>query len=185
MTELADLIEQRRKKAQELKEKGIVPYAYHFEPTHHAKDILDRYAPLETAAKSGDTARVAGRVMTIRDHGKSAFCHLQDASGKIQVYIKQSDVGEEAFGLYQKLDMGDFLGVEGEIFKTKTGEVSVHASKLTLLAKALRPLPEKWHGLQDVELRYRQRYLDLTVNQEVRETFQLRSRAIQKIRAFM
>ncbi len=185
MTDIADLMGQRRQKAQELKDKGVNPYPYRFEPTHHAKDILDKYSSLETGAKSGVKAKVAGRVMTVRDHGKSGFAHIQDATGKIQVYFKQSDMPAEEYFVYQKLDLGDFAGVEGEIFKTRTGEVTLHATHLTLLCKALRPQPEKWHGLHDVELRYRQRYLDLVVNEPARDTFVLRSKAVKMIREFL
>ncbi|MCH6567945.1 MAG: lysine--tRNA ligase, partial [Nitrospinae bacterium] len=124
-------------------------------------------------------------MMSLRDMGKTAFAHLQDATGRLQIYVRQDDIGKEAFGRFKRFDIGDFVGVEGTLIKTKTGELTVRADAVVLVTKSLRPLPEKWHGLKDIETRYRQRYVDLVVNEEVRELFRLRSRLIQLIRHFL
>jgi len=128
---------------------------------------------------------VAGRILSKRKHGKTSFCHIQDGTGAVQIFIRQNDVGEDAYDLFSKFDIGDFLGVEGRVSRTKTGELTVFSRKLTLLSKSLLPLPEKWHGLKDVELRYRQRYVDLIVNPEVKDVFVARSRIIQTLRSFL
>ncbi|HLG42225.1 MAG TPA: lysine--tRNA ligase, partial [Planctomycetota bacterium] len=139
----------------------------------------------EALAREGQPAKVAGRIVANRSMGKAAFLNLQDGSGRIQVYVKKDAVGEQAFQVYKLLDIGDLLGCEGPVFRTKTGEITVHVEKLTLLAKSLLPLPEKWHGLKDVEVRYRQRYLDLVSNEDARKIFQSRVRIVRFIRNFL
>ncbi len=187
MSELNEFIKTRLEKLKELKEKGVQPYpAAAFEQTHHSKDLLDRYQGLEAGDhKEDEKVAVAGRIMTLRGHGKSAFAHLQDSKGRIQIYTKLDGVGEAAYQVFGLLEMGDIIGVKGFPFKTKTGEVTVHVETFQVLSKALHPLPEKWHGLTDVEARYRHRYVDLIVNEEVRRTFETRSRVVAAIRRYM
>jgi lysyl-tRNA synthetase class 2 len=182
LEELRDHLRHRREKLQKLRELGIDPYPRKFEKTHHTSEILDDSENLET---SGETVRVAGRLTSSRPHGKTTFAHLQDGHGKIQIYLRKDDLGEEKFDLFQLTDLGDFLGVTGKVFKTRTGEVTIMVSDWQILSKSLRPLPEKWHGLADKELRYRKRYLDLIANPEVREVFVKRNKIISVIRNFL
>lgn len=181
-----DLIKMRLAKLEELREHGTDPFAVErYERTHLATNILSNFEQLEN-----QTVRVAGRVAAIREMGKASFAHIEDRSGRIQLYFRRDDLGEE----YRKIhlmDLGDFIGVEGFVFRTRTGEVSIHANNVMMLAKALRPPPygkqkgdEQWYGLQDVEQRYRQRYLDLIVNPESKDAFEKRSRIIKAIRDF-
>jgi len=187
MSELNEFVKVRIEKLKSLREKGIDPYpSAAYEVSYHSNDIKDKYRGLE-AGQSDEAlnASVAGRLMTIRDMGKSAFAHLQDGQGKIQIYVKKDAVGEEAYAVFKMLDLGDIIGVKGYPFKTKTGEVSIHATSFTVLSKSLHPLPEKWHGLTDVEARYRTRYVDLIVNEDVRETFVTRSKVVRAIRQYL
>ena len=187
MEELNDLLLQRRAKLTEFREKGINPFANDFAVTHTAAQVLAAHVDDDTVALEGcDTQyTVAGRIMARRDFGKAAFIQVQDRSGRSQVYVGRDNIGEEAFELFKRFDIGDIVGVCGTPFRTKTGEFSLRASTLRLLTKSLLPLPEKWHGLTDVETRYRQRYLDLIVNPEVCEVFKKRSRIVSAIRDFM
>lgn len=178
--ELDELLKVRRDKLQELKEAGIQPYGGRYEPTHSALQIVTDFEKL-----AGQEVRIAGRLVAKRGHGKASFGDLQDFSGRIQIHVRQDEVGPENYQVFKKVDIGDILGVNGTVFRTRTGEITVGVRTFTLLAKSLRPLPEKWHGLRDVELRSRQRYLDLIVNPEVKQTFVLRSRVIQAIRRFL
>jgi lysyl-tRNA synthetase class 2 len=177
---LAELMAQRREKLARWRALGIEPWAYRYEPTHGAAELLARGDAVTEA--DGERVRIAGRVMTLRGHGKAGFAHLLDGTGRIQVYFRADQLGE-AFGRYELLDVGDWVGVEGPLFRTRTGEITVRAQSLELLAKALRPLPEKWHGLRDPETRFRQRYADLFMNLEVRETFRRRARLVSAMRA--
>lgn len=162
-------------------EKKLNPFSVtKFERSHLASEIVSNYDALQ-----GQTVRVAGRLIAFREHGKLTFADLLDGSGRIQIMVRFNEVGEEAYRLFGELDTGDIIGVEGILTKTRTGEVTVEVSKLWVLAKALRPIPEKWHGLRDVEVRYRQRYLDLIANPQVRELFIKRSRIVQAIRRFL
>ncbi len=170
----------RLEKLKELREMGIDPFGRKYERNAMAQEIIDNFAAME-----GKTVRIAGRIMSKRRHGKAGFGNVQDLSGQVQLYFRKDDIGEEKYELFKKLDMGDILGIEGEVFRTQKGEISVHVRDLTYLAKALNPLPEKWHGLKDVELRYRQRYVDLIVNPEVKEVFVKRSRIIKEIRNYL
>lgn len=186
MEEINELILQRRRKLQELKELGIDPYGSAYDKTHDCSalhNLYDEYPP-EKLEEEKPSCSVAGRIIAWRSFGKAIFSHIQDSTGRIQVYFKK-DVLQERFKLLKKFDIGDIIGVRGELFKTKTGELTVLVSDFTFLTKSLRPLPEKWHGLKDVELRYRQRYVDLIVNPQVREIFILRSRTIKFIRDFL
>jgi lysyl-tRNA synthetase class 2 len=187
MTEENEQILVRKQKLAALKAQGTPAYPNDFSPTHTAAVLLERFATTTEAELAPLTEQftVAGRLMSLRHFGKAAFFHIQDRSGQIQVYVRQGDSPPEAVALVKEtLDVGDFVGVTGPIFRTRTGELTIKATALRLLSKALRPLPEKWHGLQDVEVRYRQRYLDLIVNPHVRETFRKRAQLIQLIRQF-
>jgi lysyl-tRNA synthetase class 2 len=180
-----DLNEQvavRMDKMHKLEEKGILPFGHAFQWTHHNKEVHDNVDQMEA---DGTVVRVAGRVMAIRGHGKTAFLDLLDKTGKIQLYLRKDQLGEENYSVVKLLDIGDIIGVEGTVFKTHMGEPSIRVGKLDFLSKALKPLPEKWHGLKDKEIRYRQRYVDLIVNPEVRDVFVKRSQIIKSIRQIL
>jgi lysyl-tRNA synthetase class 2 len=178
-----DIIQQRYKKLEEIRNRGINPYPYRFDVSHPAQAILDQ---AEGLIASETVVTVAGRLISKREHGGSTFAHLLDRTGRIQIYVRIDRTGEEAYDTFIRLiEVGDYLGVRGTVFRTRTGEVTVLVRELTLLAKALRPLPEKWHGLRDVELRYRQRYMDLIITPGVRERFIARSRLIRAFQRFM
>lgn len=181
--ELQDLNDQmlvRRQKMAELQQLGINPFGTKFEKTHTSAEIFSNFDDLEN-----QTVVLAGRILAIREHGKASFAQIQDESGKIQIYIRLDVVGEDQYEVFHKIDLGDIVGIKGSVFKTKRGEISISVKELTFLTKSLRPLPEKWHGLKDVELRYRQRYVDLIVNPEVKNTFVLRSKIIRAIRSYL
>lgn len=175
--ELNELMKVRRGKLQELLPKGIKPYASKYVRTHMAEEIKENFADLESEKVS-----LAGRILAKREHGKASFANLQDGSGQIQIYLKFDDVGEETYQLFERLDIGDIIGIKGRVFRTRRGEITVAVKEMQLLTKSLRPLPEKWHGLKDIELRYRQRYLDLMINPEVKEIFKTRSKIIRSFR---
>lgn len=180
-TDLNEMLQIRRQKLKELQDQGKNPFLIEkFNPDHHTTDITDNFEEFE-----GKEVTVAGRVMSKRGHGKISFMDIQDMKGRIQILSKIDELGEEAYKIISYLDMGDIIGVEGEVFKTQSGEISIKAKKLTLLSKSLQILPEKWHGLKDPDLRYRQRYVDLIVNPEVKETFLLRNKIIRKIREYL
>ncbi|MEK6901764.1 MAG: lysine--tRNA ligase [Nanoarchaeota archaeon] len=179
------LDESRMLKLQELQAAGVNPYPYTFRQTHHATEINEKYATLKPGDHTTDSVRIAGRVMLKRVMGKASFFHVQDQSGKVQIYLREDDLGKKYDLLVRTVDLGDFLGVEGTIFKTKMGEVTIHASSYEFLCKSLRPLPEKFHGLKDEELRYRQRYVDFIVNPEVKEVFMKRAKIYKAIRDFL
>ena len=181
------LIQRRIEKLEELKKSGIDPYFNGFEPNAFAQDLHDQYDEKikEELEELNISVRVAGRIMAYRSFGKAGFMKLKDFTGYIQVYAEKKSLSEDDFKLYKKLDIGDIIGVEGVLFKTKTGELTVKAQRIVMLTKSLRPLPEKWHGLRDKELRYRQRYLDLIVNDETKETVIKRAKIISAIREFM
>ncbi len=179
--DLNQLMLVRREKLEKLQKEGKNPFEItKFNRTHTSKDIKDNYEELE-----GKDVTVAGRIMAKRIMGKASFCHIQDSNGKIQSYVSINELGEESYKAFKEDDIGDIIGITGFVFKTKTGEISIHAKEVTLLSKSLKPLPEKFHGLKDTDLRYRQRYLDLIVNPEVKETFIKRAEIIKEIRKFM
>ncbi len=182
-----ELIEQRLKKAEALRALGVNPFGNGMAPRHLAADLQARYGeqPSEEIAKDPGSWSVAGRVLAIRSFGKAAFLRLRDRSGEVQVWVKKDRVGERAFEVFKLLDVGDIAAAEGPATRTKTGELTVEAASFTILTKAIRPLPEKWHGLSDVEQRYRQRYLDLVVTPGVREVFRKRARIVTTIRRFL
>ncbi len=187
MEESSDLIKLRRDKLDQLREKGINPYINRFKVKNDIGSLISEFSEKtkEELEETGLDCLVAGRMMTRRGHGKTTFCHIKDRAGQIQVYIRKDGIGEESYEAFGIYDIGDFIGVEGKLSKTKTGELTIFATKVTLLSKSLLPLPEKWHGLKDVELRYRQRYVDLIVNPEVKDIFVYRSRIIQALREFL
>ena len=179
--ELNHILQARRDKLSALQETGKDPFLVtRYDVTHHSSDISDNYDELE-----GKEVSVAGRMMAKRIMGKAAFTHILDLKGRIQAYVSKDSLGEEGYAAFKKLDIGDIVGVVGKVFKTKTGEISIHADKVELLSKSLKPLPEKFHGLTDTDTRYRQRYVDLIVNEGVRDTFIKRSKIITEIRKFL
>lgn len=179
------LVQERIRKLNELRENGIDPYPYSFARTHLTSFILSNYKNLKPEEMTKDKISIAGRVMQMRDMGKAAFAHLMDQDGRIQLYFRQDNVGKEKYKLLKKLDLGDFIGVHGTVFATRTGEISVYVDDFEILCKSIRPLPEKYHGLKDTELRYRMRYVDLIMNPDVRQTFIRRSRIVSAVREFM
>jgi len=185
---LADnILAQRREKIEEFRQAGLDPFNNRFEPTHTIAQVIGEYGAMTgpELEKLNATFRVAGRVMLVRKFGKAVFCHIQDGTGRLQAYVQRQVVGDESFGWFKKLDIGDFVGFEGTLFRTKTEELTLAVSRFTILTKSLRPLPEKYHGLTDVEARYRQRYLDLLMNPPVWQVFRTRSAIIRLLRRFL
>ena len=179
--DLNRILQVRRDKLAELQQAGKDPFVITtYDQTHHSKDVVNNYDALE-----GKEVSVAGRMMLKRVMGKASFCHIQDRDGSIQVYVARDSIGEESYADFKKMDIGDILGIRGTVFKTKTGEISIHASELKLLSKSLQVLPEKFHGITDTDTRYRQRYVDLIMNSEVKDTFMKRSKIISTIRKFL
>ena len=186
--EINDQLQVRREKLSELREKGLDPFGKRFERSHLAAEILEKYGELEKEELDSQniSVTIAGRIMTKRGKGKAGFAHIQDLSGQIQIYVRQDAVGEEQYEIFNLTDLGDIVGIKGQVFKTKVGELSIKASKiLRFLSKSLRPLPDKFHGLKDVEQRYRQRYLDLIMSEESKQTFITRSQIIRSIRNYL
>ena len=179
--DLHEILRIRREKLANLIDEGRNPYEIvKYEQTHHTKEIVDHFDTMENQEVS-----IAGRMMSRRDMGKAFFCDLQDRDGKIQLYIRINDIGEENFARFKKFDIGDLIGVHGTVFRTRRGEISIHCTSVELLSKSLKPLPEKYHGLKDQDLRYRQRYVDLIMNTEVKDTFIKRSKIISSIRKYL
>ena len=183
----SDLLRQRRANFEELVRLGVDPYPHRFERTDTIAELVaahenKRKEELETA---GIHTRTAGRVLAIRSFGKANFLVISDGRARIQVYVRQDAMPERDFAVFKLLDFGDYIGTEGKLFRTKTDELTIHAAKLDFLVKCFEPLPEKWHGLSDVEIRYRQRYLDLIVNPDSRRIFEVRSRVLASIRSFL
>ncbi len=179
--DLNEILRVRREKFANLVEAGENPFEIvKYDQTHHSTDIIENYDELE-----GKEVCVAGRLMSRRGMGKASFCDMQDLKGRIQLYIRINDIGEENFAKFRKYDIGDIVGAKGTVFKTRTEEISVHVTELTLLSKSLKPLPEKYHGLTNTDIRYRQRYVDLIMNPEVKDTFVKRSKIISSIRRYL
>ena len=175
------LLKIRRDKLAELQADGKDPFQItKFDVTHHSQEVKDQFENLE-----GKSVVLAGRMMSKRVMGKASFCNIQDLQGNIQSYVARDSIGEEEYKAFKKMDIGDIVGLEGEVFKTKTGEISIHASKVTLLSKSLQILPEKFHGLTNTDIRYRQRYVDLIMNADVKDTFIKRSRIISAVRQYL
>ena len=178
---LNQLLQIRREKLAALQEAGKDPFQItKFAVTHHSTDIKENFEELEEKHVA-----IAGRMMSKRVMGKASFCNIQDKPGNIQVYVARDSIGTDEYADFKKFDVGDIVGIEGYVFKTKTGEISVHAEKVTLLSKSLQILPEKWHGLTNTDTRYRQRYTDLIMNADVKKTFIARSKIISEIRKFL
>lgn len=179
--DINELLKVRRSKLQELQENGKDPFQImKYEVTNHSADIIENFESFEDK-----TVSIAGRIMSKRVMGKASFCNIRDKKGDVQAYVRKDEIGEEPYADFKKFDMGDIVGIEGTVFKTHTGEISIKASKVVLLSKSLQILPEKFHGLKDTDIRYRQRYLDLIVNPEVRDTFVKRSLIIREIRNYL
>ena len=179
--ELSEQNRIRREKLAQMQEEGKDPFQIvKYDVTHHSDEIKANFETLENT-----DVCIAGRMMSKRIMGKASFCNIQDRNGNMQSYVSKNDIGEEAYAAFKKFDIGDIIGIKGFVFKTKTGEISVHAKEVVLLSKSLQVLPEKFHGLKDQELRYRQRYVDLIVNPESRDTFIKRSKIITEIRKFL
>ncbi len=187
LDELNDQLLVRRQKMEDIRESGLDPFGSRFERTHLSNEILTQYeeASKEELDETPHEVKIAGRIMTKRGKGKAGFAHLQDLGGQIQIYVRQDGIGEESYELFNSSDLGDIIGIKGTVFKTKVGELSIKVTEFTFLTKALRPMPEKFHGLKDVEQRYRQRYLDLITTDGSKETFILRSRIIQSMRRYL
>jgi lysyl-tRNA synthetase class 2 len=185
MDEINDLMQERIKKLKRLRDSGIDPYGMPFAVKDRISDIIDKHGKKdrEELERRRENCTIAGRIIAFRDFGRAAFAHIQDSSGKIQIYFRKDVLGER-FNTLKDLDIGDIIGLKGQLFRTKTNELTIEVKEFVLLCKSLRPLPEKWHGLRDIEIRYRQRYLDLIVNPNVREIFIKRSRLIKAIRTF-
>ena len=178
---IGELLKVRREKLAALQEAGKNPFEItKYDVTHHSTEVKDNFAELE-----GKTVSVAGRIMSKRVMGKASFCHVQDLKGTIQSYVARDSIGEDSYKDFKKYDVGDIVGISGEVFKTKTGEISIHAASVTLLSKSLQILPEKYHGLTNTDMRYRQRYVDLIMNEEVKDTFVKRSKVISSIRKYL
>ena len=179
--DIHQLLKVRREKLAALQESGKDPFVItKYDVTHHSAEIKDNFEALE-----GKNVSIAGRIMSKRVMGKASFCNVQDLEGNIQSYVARDSIGEESYADFKKYDVGDIVGIEGEVFKTKTGEISIHAAKVTLLSKSLQILPEKYHGLVNTDIRYRQRYTDLIMNEEVKKTFVMRSKIISAIRRYL
>ncbi len=181
-SEINEQMQVRLDKMHKIEEHGWLPFGHKFEWSHHAADIAEQF---EELSANETIVRLAGRVMAIRGHGKTCFMDLMDKSGRIQLYVRKDAIGEENYALIKMMDIGDIVGVCGTVFHTHMGELSIKAVSLEMLSKSLRPLPEKWHGLKDIEMRYRQRYVDLIVNPEVRDTFVKRSQIIKSVREIL
>ncbi len=180
LEDVNELMLQRREKLSQLREEKEKAFAKKYEVTHHAAEVEANFEELEEKE-----VKLSGRLMAIRTHGKASFADLMDMSGKVQLYIKQNNIGEDRYEFFQDLDLGDLVGITGTIFKTNRGQISIRVSSFKLLTKSLRPLPEKFHGLKDKDIRYRQRYLDLIVNPDVKETFVIRSKIIKEMRRYL
>ncbi len=179
--DLNQLLKVRREKLAELQAEGKDPFKIvKYDVTHHSQDVKDQFEELE-----GKDVTIAGRMMSKRVMGKASFCHVQDLKGMIQSYVARDSIGEESYKEFKKLDVGDIIGIKGQVFRTKTGEISIHASEVTLLSKSLQVLPEKFHGLTNTDTRYRQRYVDLIMNAEVKDTFIKRSRILSAVRRYL
>ncbi len=185
MEEISELSLQRRRKVDALWEEGINPYPNDFRPKHTSADVFAAYGNVQELPQDPERFVVAGRIMARRSFGKAAFIQIQDRRGRLQLYVRKDAIGDESYAVFEDYDIGDIIGAQGYPFRTKTGELSLHVEEISLLTKSLLPLPEKFHGLTDVETRYRQRYVDLIVNPEVKEVFLKRARMINLIREFM
>ena len=180
-----DLIAERKRKLDDIRKLGINPYPYSYDVKENSQKINNEFAGLKPEEHTKHSTKTAGRIIGLRRMGKATFMHLQDEFGKLQVYFREDNTGAEKYSFLKLLDIGDFIGVEGIVFKTKTGEVTVEVKNFELLCKSLYPLPEKWHGLKDIEMRYRQRYVDLIMNHEAKQVFKIRAKIFDSIRELL
>jgi lysyl-tRNA synthetase class 2 len=183
--DLNEIMLNRREKLSKLISSGEIPFKSKFERTHLISSIIETHSQIEAGKELDEKVIVAGRIMAVREHGKASFAVIQDVSGKLQLYLSINHLGEDKYRSFLDLDIGDLVGAGGKVFKTRRGELSILVETFELLSKSLRPLPEKWHGLKDVETRYRQRYVDLIINQKVKETFLVRNKVVKSIRNFL
>ncbi len=181
----SEIIKARKDNLNYFRQKGIEPYKYSFERSGSIDEIKKRHETIAEGAESSECEKAAGRLMSVRVHGKTCFGHIKDQTGMIQIYVRKDEIGEENYEAFKKVDIGDIIGVKGKIFRTKTGELTIKTETYELLTKSQLPLPEKWHGLTNKETRYRKRYLDLIVNDDVRKTFTIRTKIIKEIRNFL
>ena len=180
-----EMISIKRSEIENIKKEGIDPFGQRFERKHKIGEVIQKFNQLGIGESSQEKVTIAGRIMALRKHGKAAFADIEDIEGRMQIYIKSNKVGQKTFELFSKIDVGDIIGINGLVFRTKMGELTIFTEELTLLCKSIRSLPEKWHGLKDIETRYRKRYLDLIVNFSVRDIFIKRSKVIQSLRKFL
>ena len=180
-----EMISIKRSEIENIKKEGIDPFGQRFERKHKIGEVIQKFNQLGIGESSREKVTIAGRIMALRKHGKAAFADIEDIEGRMQIYIKSNKVGQKTFELFSKIDVGDIIGINGLVFRTKMGELTIFTEELTLLCKSIRSLPEKWHGLKDIETRYRKRYLDLIVNSSVRDIFIKRSKVIQSLRKFL
>jgi len=186
LEDYSDQVQQRMRKLERIRERGVDPYPARSSRSHTAAEAIAAFEEAEASGNDGPTVQVTGRLRAIRVMGKSSFAHIEDGSGRIQIYLRQNDLGEEPYEIFKRdIDLGDFIGVEGYLFRTRSGEVTVHAESFELLTKTLHPLPAKWHGLKDIETRYRRRYLDLIANEDARKIFKTRTRIVTAMRRFL
>ncbi|MGM0370161.1 MAG: lysine--tRNA ligase, partial [Bacillota bacterium] len=178
-TEMNELMKERRNNLEKLQDEGIAPYGTDFDKVYSTQEVSEKYDQLR---EDSVMVKAAGRIMAVRNHGSSIFADLKDMAGEVQLYVKASNIGDKEFEIFDDLDIGDQIGIEGLVFKSGEGEITIQVEDFDILAKSLRPLPEKWHGLKNVEKRYRQRYVDLIVNDDVKETFEIRSKVLHSIR---
>ena len=180
-----EMISIKRNEIENIKKEGIDPFGQRFERKHKIGEVIQKFNQLGIGESSQEKVTIAGRIMALRKHGKAAFADIEDIEGRMQIYIKSNKVGQKTFELFSKIDVGDIIGITGLVFRTKMGELTIFTEELTLLCKSIRSLPEKWHGLKDIETRYRKRYLDLIVNSSVRDIFIKRSKVIRSLRNFL
>ena len=180
-----EMISIKRSEIENIKKEGIDPFGQRFERKHKIGEVIQKFNQLGIGESSQEKVTIAGRIMALRKHGKAAFADIEDIEGRMQIYIKSNKVGQKTFELFSKIDVGDIIGITGLVFRTKMGELTIFTEELTLLCKSIRSLPEKWHGLKDIETRYRKRYLDLIVNSSVRDIFIKRSKVIRSLRNFL
>ena len=184
---LSELLQVRRDKLKAFEDMGVAPFGHRYEVSHTSAQVKDSFDELdfEVNGENAPTVTVAGRLMAVRGHGKAAFAELMDLAGKIQIYFRKDVLGDDKYAQFKLLDIGDIIGLKGQAFKTKSGEITLRVMDFDLLSKSLRPLPEKYHGITDKEARYRQRYVDLIMNPEVRDTFIKRTRIVSAIREYL
>ncbi|HZD59754.1 MAG TPA: OB-fold nucleic acid binding domain-containing protein, partial [Anaerolineae bacterium] len=183
--DINELMKQRRQKLEKIRASGENPFKSKFNRTHLLADVIHKYGAIEPGEQTGESVTVAGRIMAIRRHGKASFIVIKDRTANLQLFLSLGTLGEDRYKMFLEYDIGDIVGVTGKIFKTRRGELSIEVEEYSLLTKSLRPLPEKWHGLKDVETRYRQRYVDFIINPQARQTLLTRVKVIKSLREWL